>query len=140
MVAVPVNAALSAAEATTVIKHSEARALIYGDGLQETASQLTGMVPKVDQFISMATSDGNAHNYETLLENAADTEPDIEIAPDDIWMIMYTSGSTGAPKGVIATHRNLVANTTTMVVELEIVASDITLRSGRCSTTAGCGR
>ncbi|HEX3010878.1 MAG TPA: AMP-binding protein, partial [Syntrophomonadaceae bacterium] len=44
--------------------------------------------------------DEHIYNYKTLIENSADTEPSIEILPDDICILIYTGGTTGISKGV----------------------------------------
>ena len=44
-------------------------------------------------------------SYEDLIAAARDSEPDVTVAPDDPWMLMYTSGTTGNPKGAIRNHR-----------------------------------
>src|SRR5262249_29875945 len=43
--------------------------------------------------------------YETLLAEARDSEPDVPIDQDDASALMYTSGTTGKPKGAIRSHR-----------------------------------
>jgi long-chain acyl-CoA synthetase len=52
-----------------------------------------------------------AHDMERLLAAAAITPPAVRPAADDVALLQYTGGTTGVPKGVILTHRNLVANT-----------------------------
>jgi acyl-CoA synthetase (AMP-forming)/AMP-acid ligase II len=43
--------------------------------------------------------------YEELIAAARDSEPETPVAPDDTWTLMYTSGTTGKPKGAIRSHR-----------------------------------
>ncbi|WP_295613709.1 non-ribosomal peptide synthetase [uncultured Methanobrevibacter sp.] len=55
------------------------------------------------------TADGNADNalnIHNLLEEEDDSNPDVDISPDDLAYMIYTSGSTGNPKGVMISHKN----------------------------------
>ncbi|MFZ5863086.1 MAG: long-chain-fatty-acid--CoA ligase [Nitrospirota bacterium] len=51
------------------------------------------------------------YDWQSLLASGRDEAPDVEVAPDDLALLQYTGGTTGVPKGVMLTHRNLVANT-----------------------------
>jgi long-chain acyl-CoA synthetase len=51
------------------------------------------------------------YDFQSLLTSARDEAPHVEVRPDDLALLQYTGGTTGIPKGVMLTHRNLVANT-----------------------------
>jgi long-chain acyl-CoA synthetase len=51
------------------------------------------------------------HDFMALLDAAPATPPAVRVDADDVALLQYTGGTTGTPKGVILTHRNLVANT-----------------------------
>jgi len=54
----------------------------------------------------------DAHAFQALLKSASAETPSVEVTPDDLALIQYSSGTTDAPKGVMLTHANIVANTT----------------------------
>lgn len=58
-------------------------------------------VPKVPPVYSMSE----------LIKQGAPSPPNIPVAPEDLALLQYTGGTTGIPKGVMLTHRNLIANT-----------------------------
>ena len=55
--------------------------------------------------------------FNSVLEGEKTTFPEVKISPDDTMCILYSSGTTGLPKGVVLTHNNLMAN----LVQLDIV-------------------
>jgi long-chain acyl-CoA synthetase len=60
--------------------------------------------------------------FQELLARAESQAPSVEVRPDDLALIQYSSGTTDAPKGVMLTHANLVANTTQLrhwITEIE---------------------
>jgi long-chain acyl-CoA synthetase len=59
---------------------------------------------------AVAPGDKRLHRYDELTGTPSATFPDVPIAEDDPAVILYTSGTTGRPKGAIGTHRNLIAN------------------------------
>ncbi len=126
-VIVPVNARFSPEEAAHIINHSESVALFYHEDLEDVVKNMKGHIPTVKHIITTGEAHQDILSYENLLEQSSSTDPDGKVDPDDMMMIMYTSGATGFPKGVMSSQRNIMANTNTMTLELRIVPEDRTL-------------
>jgi fatty-acyl-CoA synthase len=108
LVAVPLNFRLIGKEIRYIVDDSEAAALIVQDqlvgALEEVGSELQVQPSRRIWFGAGQCPAGYA-SYEGLIAAARDREPDVEAAPEDPWTLMYTSGTTGAPKGAIRNHR-----------------------------------
>ena len=124
-IAVPINARFSSEEASYVARNAEVILLIYAEEMEETVQKMRADIPEVKQYISTGDASRDTLSYEDLISHATDREPHEEVSPDDLAMIMFTSGATGFPRGVISTHRNIMANTNTMCLELDLVPEDI---------------
>lgn len=127
LVAVPVNARFSAEEAAHLVNHSESIAFIHTAELEATATKMRKDTPGVRLMISTGEGAAGVYSYESVLSEASDIEPQAEVAADDVALIMYTSGASGLPKGVITTFGNIMANTNTMCLETRVVPEDVNL-------------
>ncbi len=131
-VAVPLNFRLSPGEAAYILKDSGARILVYGRTLAENAVEALSRVRSVHDAISCAYDPANVpeghHHFETLCET---TEPLSENFPipvsDQLSALVYTSGTTGRPKGVMHTHANDIAIAMNCVMEYGLRPKDIAL-------------
>ncbi len=105
---VAVNAGLKGEGLTYVLDHSDAVAVIVEDVLLAELEQVLPGLPNIRHVV--VVGDGAEHRYhrwEEVMDSPADV-PVAEVAPDDPMMIMYTSGTTGLPKGVLLTQSRCV--------------------------------
>ena len=107
LVAVPVNFRLVGPEITYIVTDCDARAFIVEDALLGTVEEIRGAL-SINRgcyihFGGKSTPAGY-QSYEGLVSAASDVEPTVPVLPSDPWTLMYTSGTTGRPKGAIRSH------------------------------------
>lgn len=108
LVAVPVNFRLVGPEIRFVVENCGAKAVIVQDALVDNIETVRNDLPVSERnFIHFGRTACPAgyRAYEDVLNAAHDTEPDVGVLPEDPWVLMYTSGTTGLPKGAIRSHR-----------------------------------
>jgi fatty-acyl-CoA synthase len=113
-IAVPLNFRLTPAEIAFLVEDCEARVLITEPVLAPVAIGVRDIQPRLDTIIVAAGStDDGVLGYEDLISETGDPHEPVDIPNDSPALIMYTSGTTGRPKGAVLTHTNLTGQTMT---------------------------
>ena len=108
---VPINFRIPPAELKYILDHSGARAIATDSTMRPVIEAIRPELQSVQHYISMADEPVDGFlSYETLIETAPARFDPPATGDQDLMGLFYTSGTTGEPKGVMLTHRNMESN------------------------------
>lgn len=129
-ICVPLNIRLAPDELVYMLDDSGSSVLVYGNEFQKLVAGIRAkgvQVSAVSKWIhagSQGQTDEFALNFEDLKSKATYAEPELAGFDDDPLFIMYTSGTTGAPKGAVQTHNTVLWAAITMASTAELRHDD----------------
>ena len=127
----PINFRLAAEEVLYILNHSDARFFVFGEEFSSLVATIRADLPKVEIFISAGRGTlPNTLDYEPLLQETPNDEPGQQIFEEDECQMLYTSGTTGRPKGAVITHRNVLWNLINTLLGREDKEGEVSLLSG----------
>jgi len=106
-----VNWRLAPDEVDYTVNDSGARVLLVGSELMPLVDKVRDRLAHVEHVVEVTPDGADGDGYEALLAAATPVDRDPEVTPDDVCLVMYSSGTTGRPKGVMLTQHNLVTHT-----------------------------
>lgn len=115
-IVVPINAKFTLEEVQHVINHAEPSCIIVDDALFPVVASVSNVPLK----IKTGSPSSDWKHFETLIAEASHADIHIPLTEDDLSTILYTSGTTGDPKGVLFSYRNILTVAQMIAVELEV--------------------
>ncbi|MEQ8483737.1 MAG: fatty acid--CoA ligase [Pseudomonadales bacterium] len=104
-VSVGINWRLAPPEVAYVLNDSEAEVLFVGPDFYALAEKIRSQVPSLKRIVAMEAGHPEWQSYADWRAAQADVDPRVPVTTDDVAIQMYTSGTTGHPKGVQLMHR-----------------------------------
>lgn len=121
---VPLNFRLKSPEIIFQLQDSEAEILIFGEQFAAVAEAIQAEMPNLKFVCVGATCPSFARSYEEFIGGASPASPGVPVSDNDPAFIMYTSGTTGKPKGAVLTHKNTVMNVLNATIEFYSVLGE----------------
>jgi len=122
---VPLNFRLTAPELSFIIRDAGLHTLIHDEAFAPLVDQIRDELPCRELVCNVARE--GVRSFDSLFKDQRDTDLDTPVSSDEVAWIMYTSGTTGRPKGAMLTHGNILWNNINANMAFDTRAEDTTL-------------
>jgi acyl-CoA synthetase (AMP-forming)/AMP-acid ligase II len=123
----PVNWRLAPSEVAYILNDAAAEVLFVGEEFSPLIAQISSQLRSVRRVVALSGSHPEWEPYPAWRDRHAETHPELPIRSQDVALQLYTSGTTGRPKGVQLTHHNVVAALQTAHEWYPCTAADVSL-------------
>ncbi|WP_040800025.1 fatty-acid--CoA ligase FadD5 [Nocardia higoensis] len=139
-IAVPVNFRLTPPEVAYIVSDSGAKVIISDALLQPLAAAVRADAPALETHIVInGKSEDGVLGYDDAIAEEGEPHAPLDIPEDTPSLIMYTSGTTGSPKGAVLTHNNMNAQALTCIRAMELEPDSIAFCTSPLFHIAGLG-
>ena len=129
LIVVPVHFRFVGREILNLMDNSDAQAFIVHDEFTPIIDSIKKELTNIptDRYIVVGKKTKGYIEYNEFVEDSPDNEPNIDLECKDQWIILYTSGTTGIPKGVVRSHESYIAFFLINTIDFGFNAHDICL-------------
>lgn len=106
-----INFRLAGDEIDYVLNDCGAKLIIVGAEMRDSIDAIRDRLTHVEHVVEVTPEGGDGDEYEAMLASATPHGRGADVSPQDVCVIMYSSGTTGNPKGIRLTQANLIAHT-----------------------------
>ncbi|MEV2252804.1 long-chain fatty acid--CoA ligase [Streptomyces sp. NPDC050147] len=130
---VPLNTRLTPPEIAYQLADASARTIVHSPAHTAALAELRQAAGHVDLTVEVGP------DMEALIEGSVEEPLDETVGGDDVCLLMYTSGTTGRPKGAMLTHANLTWNAVNVLVDADLTTDTVALVSAPLFHAAALG-
>lgn len=132
MTTIPVNPIYTPEEIRYILDNGDVKAVVALDLFAPYVDKIDAWLPKVEHYIICETDPAKAGKYthpklksfSLILAESSPSVDEVPLSEEDTAVILYTSGTTGKPKGAMLTHKNLYSNASDIGSYLKMSADD----------------
>ncbi|UFJ42597.1 acyl-CoA synthetase [Brevibacillus humidisoli] len=133
VIMVPINYMLNSDDVAFILGHAEVSACFVSPEFLSTAEQAikqSGCKPQLLSIISRpAIQQGEWQPFREMIQHAGPQAPEVELDDDDVVNILYTSGTESKPKGVMLTHKNVISEYVSTIIDGGMSEDDIAVHA-----------